>query len=320
MNVPLSREMTIDAQAQAKTARSSTWLLDFKSDVYSQTGEDGIIQKALETLHKNDEWCVEFGAWDGKHYSTTCNLIESRRYSAVLIEGDRKKYQELLGNHGGNDRVTALNQYVGFAESDGLDQILSKTRIPKDFDFLSIDIDGNDYHVWEAMSYYEPKLVCIEFNPTIPNEVRFVQPADPAVNIGSSLSALVELGKSKCYELVAVLPFNAFFVKTKYYDLFRIRDNRPEVMRTYLGLVTYAFSGYDGTLFLAGHKKLPWHGLELQQGRMQPLPRFLRKYPPNYNKLQVLAFEIRTNPMAFFRRLPKRLLRLIKRPHPEIRL
>jgi len=302
--------MILSSSSVETAARSSTWLLDFKSNVYSQTGEDGVIGKILDMLPRN-EWCVEFGAWDGKHYSTTCNLIETRDYAAVLIEANQRKYEELLRNHGANQKVIALNQFVGFGDNDSLDQILTKTPIPKDFDFLSIDIDGNDYHVWKAVSHYSPKLVCIEFNPTIPNEVTFIQPADPTISNGCSLSALVELGKTKGYELIAVLPFNAFFVRSEYYDLFHIEDNRPEVLRTDLDAVTYLFSGYDGKLFLAGNRRLPWHGLELKESRIQPLPRFLRKYPLNYTKFEAVALDLCTQPRAFFRNLPKRLARLL---------
>jgi hypothetical protein len=44
--------------------KSPIWLLDFKSNTYSQTGEDGIIKKILEVIHQNDKWCVDFGTWD----------------------------------------------------------------------------------------------------------------------------------------------------------------------------------------------------------------------------------------------------------------
>ena len=79
-----------------------------------------------------------------------------------------------------------------------------------DLDFVSIGIDGNDYHVWNAFNQYRPKLLMIEFNPTIPPGVKHVQPADPRINFGSSLAALMDLGKTKRYELVCVYGVNAF--------------------------------------------------------------------------------------------------------------
>jgi len=183
--------------------RASTWLLDHQRNVYSQSGEDGIIEKILEILPQNDKWCVEFGAWDGLHGSNTRNLIASNGYSSVLIEADKNKFRDLQRNYSQCDDVITINQFVGFTEEDNLDQILSTTCIPLDFDLLSIDIDGNDYHVWKSILKYRPKVVVIEFNPTIPTHIRFVQSADPSINQGASLLSLVELSKEKGYELVS---------------------------------------------------------------------------------------------------------------------
>jgi hypothetical protein len=263
-----------------------TWLLDFKSDVYSQSGEDGIIEAILNLLPEHNKWCVEFGAWDGRHLSNTRNLIEARGYSAVLIESDAGKFAELRNNYLHRNNVITLNRFIGFDERDNLDHVLSDTPVPKDFDLLSIDIDGNDYHVWKAMATYKPKVVCIEFNPTIPTEVRFIQPANSSVNQGTSLLSMVELGKEKEYELVSVLPFNAFFVRSEYYPLFEIENNAPQMLRTHLSSITYIFTGFDGHIFLRGNLKLPWHGVRLQESKIQHLPGMLRKYPGNYGKIR----------------------------------
>lgn len=291
--------------------KTPTWLLDFKSDKYSLMGEDGIIEKIIKTLLNNNKWCVEFGAWDGKYASNTRNLIENKNYSAVLIEGDKNKFKDLQKNYLNNSKVITLNKFVGFDKKNNLDQILKNTPIPIDFDFLSIDIDGNDYYVWKAMSKYKPKVICIEFNPTIPTKVRFVQPPDPSVNQGASLLSLTELGKEKGYELISVLAVNAFFVKSEYYPLFQInKNNSPEVLRTNVDFVTYLFSGYDGKIFLQGLKKLPWHGLELNESKMQLLPGFLRKYPCNYNNVEktlAAIYLLFSYPRIFFKKLFYRL-------------
>jgi len=271
--------------------RSSTWLLEHKHDVYSQSGEDGILEKILEVIPAKDTWCVEFGAWDGLFSSNTCNLIKSKGYSAVLIEADKKKYVDLQHNYSQQKNVIPINSFVGFEKHNNLDVILSETRIPSDFDLLSIDIDGNDYHVWKAFSNYKPKVVVIEFNPTIPTHVRFVQPANTSINQGTSLLSLVELGKEKGYELVSVLPFNAFFVRNEYYPLFRLESNNLAVLRTNLDYITYLFSGYDGKMFLQGGCKLLWHGIDIKESKIQHLPKFLQKYPHNYTIMQKLMFK-----------------------------
>lgn len=273
--------------------KSPTWLLDFKSDTYSQAGEDGIIKKIIEVMPQNDKWCVEFGAWDGVYGSNTKNLIETRDYSAIMIEADKEKFSVLQKNYAQNKNVIAINQLVGFEKEDNLDQILKKTPIPNNFDFLSIDIDGNDYHVWKAMSEYKPKIVCIEFNPTIPTEIEFIQSADNSVKQGASLLSLVKLGKDKDYELISVLKFNAFFVRSKFYPLFKIENNSPKVLRTDSSDITYLFSGYDGKIFLTGSLRLPWHGgVELRESKVQHLPRIIQKHPSEYRNFEKIVWKL----------------------------
>ncbi|HEV57901.1 MAG TPA: hypothetical protein ENN87_10485 [Phycisphaerales bacterium] len=262
------------------------WLLDFASNTFSQTGEDGIIQKALDVLPERNRWCVEFGAWDGQYLSNVRRLVEQEDYSAVMIEADPAKFEDLHRNYGAHPKVRLLNRFVGFTEADSLDTLLRPLDVPTDLDFLSIDIDGNDFHVWQAIRDYRPKLVCIEFNPTIPTEVDYVQPADPHVCQGSSLTAMCRLAQEKGYELISVIPFNAFFVDARFFPLYEIADNRPETLRTDLSHVTWFFSGYDGSVHLAGSQLLPWHRLYLDRRRFQVLPWGLRDYPGNYRRIQ----------------------------------
>ncbi len=293
--------------------RPSTWLIEYKYDIYSQSGEDGIIEKILETIPKNDKWCIEFGAWDGLFLTNTRHLIENKGYSAVLVEADKKKFSDLQRNYSHRNNVNIINKFVGFGENDNLDQILSATPVPYDFDFLSIDIDGNDYHVWKAISRYRPKVIIIEFNPTIPTHIRFVQTADPSINQGASLLSLIELGKEKGYELVSVLPVNAFFIRKEYYPLLQIESNAPEILRTSLNSITYLFSGYDGRVFLHGSCRLPWHRIDLKESKVQHLPRVLRRYPGNYTFFQKVIFALyfaATNPSRLIKVIQKRISRL----------
>jgi hypothetical protein len=282
--------MNSEREALKEMNRPSRWLQEYNRNVYSQIGEDGVVEKILEIIPKNDKWCVEFGAWDGCYCSNTRYLIEDKGYHAVLIESNNAKYGRLKNKFSNNNKIITINQLVGFEKEDNLDHILNMTSIPHEFDFLSIDIDGNDYHVWKSIEKYKPKVVCIEFNPTIPTHIRFVQPPDPHTNQGSSLLSLVELGKKKGYELVSVLLFNAIFVKSEYYPLFQIESNAPEVLRSNLEAITYLFSGFDGRIFLHGYRRLPWHGIELDETQLQQLPRFLQKFPGTFTRLEHILF------------------------------
>lgn len=266
-------------------------LLQFRKNIYSQTGEDGIIEKILNALPITDKWCVEFGAWDGCHLSNTRNLVESCGYSAVLIEGNSRKAKKLTDNYSSNKNIYPINAFVGFNDIDGLDVLLKDTPIPHDFDFLSIDIDSNDYHVWKALKNYRPKLVCVEYNQTIPTHIEFVQEANPKINQGNSILSMCKLAKEKDYELICALKFNLFFVRKEYYHLFNIEDNSPAVMRP-CDEVTYLFSGLDGSIILHGSLRLPWHEIMMRPRHLQYLPRCLRKFPGNFNLLDKFLYAV----------------------------
>jgi hypothetical protein len=266
-------------------------LLDYAANVFSQNGEDGILARVLDLLPDTDGWCVEFGAWDGQHLSNTCNLIQERDYAGVLIEADRKKYFELSERYADNPKITALNRFVGFGCDDNLDCLLANTPVPRDFDLLSIDIDGNDYHVWGALSRYTPKVVCIEYNCTIATEVDFVQAADRRVNQGASLAALTRLGRHKGYDLVCVSSTNAMFVRSCHFHLFGILDNSPRALREDLSAITHLFCGYDGTLFTVGREFLPHHrGVRIRR-RLRQLPTMFRTYPQNFGPVRRLLYK-----------------------------
>ncbi|WP_295447169.1 hypothetical protein, partial [uncultured Thiodictyon sp.] len=119
-------------------------LLEFAGNVTSQDGEDGIIQKIFETLPPTNRFCVEFGAWDGKYLSNCCNLISNFNWGGCFIEANPNRFEELRNNHGSNDKVICINRFIELDGQNSLDNILSSAGIPKDFDFLSIDVDGTD--------------------------------------------------------------------------------------------------------------------------------------------------------------------------------
>lgn len=267
---------------EANKEKPNKWLNEFANNITSQNGEDGIICKILDVINESNKWCVEFGACDGKYCSNTFNLIKNKGYSAVLIEKDKQKYQDLIKTYKENKSVIPVNTTVGFEDRNSLEAILKTINLPIDFDLLSIDIDGNEYHVWEAVRHYKPKVVVIEYNPTIPNQVEFVQARDMLVTQGSSLLSIDKLAKSKGYDLVSVTDTNAIFVDSKYFGLFGIKDNSIRAMRPNESYVTYIFSGHDGRVFMKGCCRLPWHGISYSEAKMQQLPKLLRKHPSNY--------------------------------------
>jgi hypothetical protein len=260
--------------------------------VYSQFGEDGVTREVLRRISlasKLNFWCVEFGAWDGMHLSNTCALIKEQGYNAVLIEGNKKRVNQLRQNFP-EESVIKLERFVQFEGGNSLDNILASTQIPLNFDFLSIDIDGNDYHIFESLQKYVPKVVCIEFNPTIPNMIDYVNPRDFKIKKGSSARSLVRLAISKNYKLVASTKANLFFVHLDYVDLVIETPATLEELNQIGNDPQIIWSGFDGTLMSnKSHLTLAWH-IALPIERVQIVPRFLRQFSEDYNFFKKLIF------------------------------
>ncbi|WP_426442894.1 hypothetical protein [Bradyrhizobium genosp. P] len=268
---------TIELRRTDRTKPENKVLSSFASDITSQFGEDGILREVFSRIGIRNRWCVEFGAWDGEYLSNTWSLINQQNWSAVLIESDPKRSAKLRDLHHLNEHVHVVSAAVGWAGDEALDAILSSTPIPKDFDLVSIDIDGNDWHVWSAMQNYRPRVVAIEFNYSASNDLYFVQAADPSLNQGASLLAMIELGKSRGYELVATTLTNAIFVLAEDFQKIGISDNSIDAMHFSDRTIEIA-QGYDGTIFAGGNLSLYWQNRSLAQEDFQMLPPEKRKY------------------------------------------
>ncbi|MDP9091554.1 MAG: FkbM family methyltransferase [Actinomycetota bacterium] len=270
--------------------RDPLWPLEHARDVYSQMGEDGIAEALLAQFPNRNNWVVEFGAWDGVHLSNSRYLVAHRDFSAVLIEGSDRRFTDLEALYRNRADVHTIHAYVRTCDPNTLDDILSRTPTPKDFDYLSIDIDGNDYHVWASLLAYRPKLVCIEFNPTVASDIEFIQPDDFSIKHGASIKAMVNLGRQKGYELAAMTTGNAFFVSEEMFPYVEIADNSINVLRADTSYVTHVFSGYDGTMFIVGSTELPFHQIPMRLANHQELPRLLRKFPLDYGPGRKVTF------------------------------
>jgi hypothetical protein len=252
-------------------------LARFARTVFSQSGEDGILEYVFSKIQAQSRWCVEFGAWDGRHLSNCANLLNHHGWNGVLIEGHPRRFKALASNYSQNRQVICLDRLVQCSGPDRLDEILGSLACPAEFDLLSIDIDGMDYFVWESLVQFRPRLVVIEFNPTVPNDVIFVQAKDSGVNQGCSLLALVLLAKAKGYELIASTGFNAFFVTRDEYWKLSIESNHISNIHAppHDGRI---FQGFDSTIFVTGMERLIWSDVTLTQEDFQVLPQAARRF------------------------------------------
>src|SRR6185437_9912005 len=122
-------------------------------------------------------------------------------------------------------------------------------------------------------SNYRPRVVAIEFNFTIPNDIVFIQPRDMSVQQGSSLSALVELAHHKGYKLAAVTLGNAFFVDEEDFGKLGIEEPAPDEVNPDTKYYTRLFQLYDGTIVLNGYQRLLWHNIPMDVSKMQLVPK-----------------------------------------------
>jgi hypothetical protein len=147
---------------------------------------------------------------------------------------------------------------VGFTVNSSLDWILEKYNIAEDIGLLVIDIDSDDYHVFNAIKNTHPEVVLVEYNPAIPNEIDVVQKKGTENRIGASLAALIRLGKEKGYEPVFVTDTNIIFVNKIEYPKLGIQNNSINSLRPYNPYEAYVLKDYLGNYATTGNTEKIW--------------------------------------------------------------
>lgn len=246
-------------------------------NVHSQYGEDGLLEYVLEHLPDCPRYFVEFGGWDGLHLSNCAHLAE-QGWGGCFIEGEPDRAKDAVRNYAQVPAVTVMTAFVMPTGDSSLDQLLRRTPCPREFGVLSIDIDGNDFHVWEHLSEYRPAVCIIEFNPTVPVQVDFVQPIDALMHQGCSLTALHRLAAAKGYLLAGATELNGVFVREDLARASGLPGFSPVQVKT-TTFETHVFHGYDGSVHVSGYGQLVWHGVPIRAEAWQLLPPELRRFP-----------------------------------------
>lgn len=189
----------------------------YEKKVYSQNGEDGIIEEVFARIGTTNRFFVEFGV-EGGLECLTRNLMVHHGWKGLLMEGSAPHFQLLMANTASYPDVIASHQFV---TRDNIAILFQQFGVPEEFDFLAIDIDGNDYWVWQALSAYKPRLVVIEYNASYPPPKKMVIPYqedfawDGMSYFGASLTSLEGLGRKLGYSLIGTDTngVNAFFLR-----------------------------------------------------------------------------------------------------------
>jgi hypothetical protein len=210
----------IEARQTAAVSPGDLEASEFK--VSSQWGEDGIIEHLLRHVPIERKIFVEFGVQDYQEANTRFLLV-NRNWSGLVIDGA----EENIGFIRRDDIYWRFNlkSECAFINRNNINTIISKHGITGDIGILSIDIDGNDYWVWEAIDCISPRVVITEYNAlfgpsapvSIPYDENFMRTRAHYSNLywGCSLAALESLGQRKGYVLVGCNSAgnNAFFVR-----------------------------------------------------------------------------------------------------------
>lgn len=174
--------------------------------VYSQFDQDGILEYIFNLIGVTNKYFVEFGS-NGFIYSfgNTSYLREKFNMDGLLMDGSEHPYGKNRG------KKPDFERKIEFIKAENINELFDKHSVPQSFDFLSIDIDGEDYHVMNAINLdkFKPRVICIETNWHIPPPIKVVQHHNPNhvwkgdANYGCSPQAMLELLNNKGYTVVA---------------------------------------------------------------------------------------------------------------------
>ena len=187
--------------------------------VYSQNDEDGIIEEIFNRIGTTNKIFVEFGVSNGLECNS--HYLLHKGWRGLWIEGSRKHFDEMFARFFPVIRIGQLGCINAFITKNNINDLIQSAKISGEIDLLSIDIDGNDYYVWEAINVVRPRAVVIEYNAKFPPNHAWTQAYnekhgwDGSDWHGASLKALELLGRQLGYRLVGtnLSGVNAFFVR-----------------------------------------------------------------------------------------------------------
>lgn len=204
-------------------------LIDFKKNVFSQWGEDGIIEKIFEIIGTTTKVAVEFGAYDGFMLSNTANLwSKDLGWKGILIEVDEQSFNIMLKNVASYNCIPVCKK-IGITGENSLENVLKELNIEDTIDILSIDIDGDDIYIFQSLQTIRPRVIICEYNPSIPAHLDVY--TEPQGRLGCSVAALQRVGEQKGYHLVAITDTNCFFVRDDEFSKFAKYDTDREHIR-----------------------------------------------------------------------------------------
>jgi hypothetical protein len=207
-------------------ARASNTLPPFGSTgfkVFSQFEEDGLLLYLFSLIGEGSKTFIEIGSNDGIN-SNCSNLAIHFGWSGLFFEGDeklikrgRKFYSKIPTPYHPKPKYV-----LAIIKAENINQLIEQNGLKGDIELLSIDIDGNDYWVWDALTVVKPKVVVIEThtefgtkNIVVPYDPDYMYPGKHPVYHGASVVAMNKLAQRKGYRLVGAndLGINQIYVR-----------------------------------------------------------------------------------------------------------
>ncbi|KQS52736.1 MAG: hypothetical protein KAF41_01570 [Flavobacterium sp.] len=215
----LNGKILSQLNSQKDTIKS---LDEVEFQVFSQRGEDGVLQYLISKIDIPNKIFIEFGV-ETYTESNTRFLLINDNWSGLVIDGSEKNIDFIKKDfiYWKYD-ITAKKSFI---TKDNIDDLISSYTDIKDIGLLSVDIDGNDYWVWEAINCINPRIVVCEYNSaygpekklTIPYKENFVRNIEhySELYFGASLAAFCDLAEKKGYQFVGTTSagVNAYFVR-----------------------------------------------------------------------------------------------------------
>ena len=212
----------LSAQSLIWAVKKSISMHEAEFRVFSQFGEDGIIQYLISRICIENQTFIEFGVGDYIESNTRFLLMNNNWKGLIIDESEQcinsVKSRDIYWRHD-------LTAVCAFIDKDNINQIIYDHGFSGQIGLLSIDIDGNDYWVWESITLVDPIILVIEYNSTFGNKYAITIPYDPLFERrkahysqlywGCSLKALCLLAEKKGYYFVGSNSngCNAFFVR-----------------------------------------------------------------------------------------------------------
>ena len=219
------RSLFLQGQMAAKSMdpeKRLTCLADAEFRVYSQWGEDGIVEWLVAHVDVPNDRFVEFGVETFKE--ANCRfLLQNRNWKGLVLDGSESNMAALRAQS--FYWMHDLTERAAFVTAENINGLIAEAGFDGPLGILSVDIDGNDYWVWQAITCVNPAIVICEANPVLGDLHPVTVPYDPSfwrfdahhsgLYFGASIAALRHLATEKGYRFVGTSStgINAFFVR-----------------------------------------------------------------------------------------------------------